>query len=146
MDPQIEIPHARLQDLERLHDFIDAACRGAGADDSVAYALALAVEEASTNIMVHGYAGAPPGPIALRFHAEPGQITITIADEARPFSPDSVPPPDLTSDLEERKIGGLGWYLIRKMVDEVRHEFKPNGRGNVLTLVKRIGDEKTKAP
>ncbi len=141
MDPQIEIPHARLQDLERLHDFIDAACRQAGVDDSAAYALALAVEEAGTNIIVHGYAGAPAGPIVLRFHAEPGQIAITITDDATPFSPDSVPPPDLTSDLEERKIGGLGWHLIRHMVDQVHHEFKPNGRGNILTLTKRIGDK-----
>lgn len=138
MDPQIEIPHARLPDLERLHDFIDAACRAAGVNDSAAYALALAVEEAGTNIIVHGYAGAAPGPIALRFHAAPGQITLTITDDARPFLPDSVPPPDLTTNLEDRKIGGLGWHLIRHMVDEVHHEFKPNGRGNILTLVKKL--------
>ncbi len=138
MDKKIKLPRARLQDLERLHDFIDAACREAGADESTAYALALAMEEACSNIIIHGYAGAPPGPIALTFHASGGQITLTIADDARPFSPDNVPPPDLTTGLEERQIGGLGWHLIRHMVDQTRHEFKPNGRGNILTLVKKF--------
>lgn len=138
MKKDIRVPHARLEDLEGLHDFVAAACREAGADESVASAFALAVEEACTNIVVYGYQDMPPGPIALTFQAEGGQIVITIADNARPFSPDSVPPPDLTTDLEDRQIGGLGWHLIRHMVDEVHHEFKPNGRGNVLTLIKKL--------
>jgi len=137
MGKRIELPHARLEDLERLHEFIEAACRDAGADENVAYALRLAVEETCSNIITHGYRGRAPGPIALSLQVNARQIVITIADRARLFSPDDAPPPNLGAGWEERQVGGLGWYLIRKMVDEVRHQPNPGG-GNRVTLIKRF--------
>jgi serine/threonine-protein kinase RsbW len=89
-------------------------------------------------VITHGYAGRPPGPISVAMLSEPERFTVTIADEAAPFDPESVPEPDLKSGWSEREIGGLGWWLIRKMIDEVTYESKPGG-GNRLTLVKRRG-------
>ncbi len=137
MKRRIGLSHARLEDLPRLHDFIQTACREVGANEDVTYALRLAVEEACTNIIVHGYRGTAPGPIDLSFEANAGQIVVTIADRARPFSPDAIPPPNLGVDWEQRKIGGLGWYLIRKMTDEVQHQPNPGG-GNRITLKKKF--------
>jgi len=137
MSQTIELPHARLEDLGRLHEFIEAACREAGADENVSYALRLAVEEACANIITHGYPDATPGPIEVSLQAGAGQIAMTIADRARPFSPDDAPPPDLSAGWEDRKIGGLGWHLIKRMMDEVRYQPRPGG-GNLLTLTKKI--------
>lgn len=120
-----------------MHDFIEAACREVGADEDVAYTLRLAMEEVCTNIIKHGYTDQPPGPITLTFQAENGQIVMTIADRARPFSPDDAPPPDLSTDWDDRKVGGLGWHLVKHAVDQVLHEPNPGG-GNQVTLIKKF--------
>jgi serine/threonine-protein kinase RsbW len=137
MRTTIDLPHARLQDLSRLHEFIEAGCRQAGADEDVAYALRLGMEEVCTNIIEHGYADQAPGPITVTLQGEPGEMSVTITDRARPFSPDDAPPPDLSPDWENRKIGGLGWHLVRHAVDQVLYEPNPGG-GNQVTLVKKF--------
>ena len=64
------------------------------------------------------------------------KVTIVIRDRAPPFDPAGAPSPDLTSDAEHRPSGGLGWYLVKKMMDEI--DYAPGTpSGNVLTLVKR---------
>ena len=63
---------------------------------------------------------------------------VTLRDHGRRFDPASVPEPDLHSDLEDRDIGGLGLYFVRKLMDEVCFEFIP-GSGNLVTMVKRKG-------
>jgi serine/threonine-protein kinase RsbW len=130
---QITIP-GRLEALPELLDFVDRAC--ASVHEEAAFAMRLAVEEACTNIMKHGYAGAD-GPIRLAMSIEHDRIVAVLCDEAPTFDPDSATPPDLDSGWEERRIGGLGWHLIRQMTDEVHHE-SGAGRGNRLTLVKRL--------
>ena len=137
MKTDIKIPHAQLKDLTRLHDFVESACQQVGADENVSYAARLAVEEVCTNIIKHGYRATSPGPIALSFQADDGQIVITIVDRARPFSPESVPPPDLNADWDARPIGGLGWHLVKHMMDQVLHEPNPGG-GNIVTLIKKL--------
>jgi serine/threonine-protein kinase RsbW len=127
---------ARLENLPALLQFVSDACRGAGASSEDEFALKLAVEEACVNIIVHGYAGREPGPVSVAIRWDPDRFVVTIEDLAAPFQPDSVPEPDLTAGWEEREIGGLGWWLLRKMVDEFEYESVP-GRGNRLTLVKR---------
>jgi anti-sigma regulatory factor (Ser/Thr protein kinase) len=60
---------------------------------------------------------------------------VALRDYGHPFDPSRVPEPDINAGLEERKAGGLGLYLIRKLMDEVHFEFTPDS-GNVLTMVK----------
>jgi serine/threonine-protein kinase RsbW len=129
---------ARIESLPRILEFVEASSRRAGAADSERFAVKLAVEEACVNIILHGYEGMSPGPIDLALEEGTGEIRVTIADRARPFPPSDAPAPDVTSGWEERRPGGLGWFLIRKMMDEVHYEPVPEG-GNRLTLVKRLG-------
>jgi anti-sigma regulatory factor (Ser/Thr protein kinase) len=56
----------------------------------------------------------------------------------KPFDPSGVKEPDLKADLSERQIGGLGIYLMRKLMDTVRYESNPK-TGNLLTMTKRRG-------
>jgi len=96
--------------------------------------LQLAVEEAVANTIVHGYRGGA-GDVAITIHATEGAVEVRIEDRAPPFNPLSLPDPDRESGLDERRIGGLGIYLIRQVVDHVTYHF--SGGKNVLTLVKR---------
>ena len=134
-DGTIERP-ARLEEVPVLLDFLRARLAEAGAGDAVWQALRLAVDEACSNVIAHGYRGAA-GTIRLAVAVADGRAVVTVTDEAPPFDPALVPPPDLDAPWAERRSGGLGWHLIRSVVDEVRH--RPAGaRGNVLTLVKRL--------
>ena len=129
---------ARRERLGELLAFIERACTRAALDPDVAFDVRLAAEEAVTNVIDHGYAGvAAPGPIAVRFHHDPRQVVVTIDDLAPPFDPATIRPADLSAPLEQRRIGGLGWHFVTRVMDEVRHEHRLP-RGNRLTLVKRL--------
>ena len=141
MNREIEV-EARPENLEEIRDFIDAACADAQVGRSDTHGLKVAVDEACSNVVEHGYAGLPPGPISVRFEADDRTISVTIGDRGRPFDPADAPAADVVSDWERRPIGGLGWHLIRLLVDEIRYESDPES-GNRLTLVKARGSDKT---
>lgn len=94
----------------------------------------LAVEEAVTNVIMHGYDG-QAGEISILCKASRGIIEIQIEDTAPPFDPLSVPDPDFTADIQDRRIGGLGIFLIRRVMDDIM--YRNNEGKNILVLVKR---------
>lgn len=94
----------------------------------------LAVEEAVTNVIMHGYAG-NPGQIALTCRTTHGLVEVQIEDTAPQFNPLSIPQPDIDGDIEERKIGGLGVFLIQQVMDEVIYRYE-DGK-NILVLIKK---------
>ncbi|MCA1581074.1 MAG: ATP-binding protein [Acidobacteria bacterium] len=120
--------------LASVREFVGEQCLRAGADPQACFDLKLAVDEACTNIVVHGFAGKPPGRMTVSFACEGGRMTVVIEDRGRPFDPDRIPAPDLEAPVEEREPGGLGWHLIRQTVDHFRYE--SDSAGNRLTLVK----------
>ena len=80
------------------------------------------------------------GEIECTCDTDDKSLTIIIRDHGKTFDPSSVRPPDLDADLEDRPIGGLGVFLMKQLMDEVR--FEPLGEsGNVLTMVKRHQDQ-----
>jgi serine/threonine-protein kinase RsbW len=95
----------------------------------------LAVEEVITNIIAHGYGGDTGGEILVSCRAGREIVVIRIEDRAIPFNPLILPEPDLTDDLEDRKIGGLGIFLIRQVMDETEYHFE-DGK-NILVLIKK---------
>jgi anti-sigma regulatory factor (Ser/Thr protein kinase) len=94
----------------------------------------LAVEELITNIAVHGYRGTG-GPVTVSCSFEDDHAVIQLADSAPAFDPLSVPEPDIDADVSDRKIGGLGIYLVRQVMDGISYRFE-NG-SNILTLKKK---------
>jgi anti-sigma regulatory factor (Ser/Thr protein kinase) len=132
------VREARRERLGDLLDFVDRACARAQLASDVAFDVRLATEEAVTNVIEHGYAGVEtPGPISVRFHRDSQQVVVTIDDLASPFDPATIRPADPSAPLEKRRIGGLGWHFVTRVMDEVRHELR-HPRGNRLTLVKRL--------
>ena len=83
---------------------------------------------------MHGYAG-KPGTIALTVVVEAGTVKVEIRDKAPAFNPLSIKEPDLSADLADRVIGGMGIFLIRKVMDAVSYEYV-NGE-NVLRMEKK---------
>ena len=135
---------ARPENLKVIRDFIEDACRGAEVAASDTHALKLAVDEACNNLVEHGYAGRTGGsPMTVVFEADGEKVEISVTDRGRPFDPALAPEPDLDAGWEERRIGGLGWHLIRKLVDEIRYDSREE-TGNRLTLVKRRTPRETK--
>lgn len=129
----IERP-ARRQELAALLQFVVDTGTNEGLDALTLSDLRLAVEEACTNLIEHAYPPGAAGPISLSLRAERECIIVEIRDRAPPFDPANVTPPDLEASLEDRPIGGLGWHLIRGVMDEVRYD--SDAAGNRLTLVK----------
>jgi serine/threonine-protein kinase RsbW len=99
-------------------------------------ALNVALDEAVSNALNHGYDAGARGNIAVRLRRQPDSVLVEIEDDGRPFDPLQAPPPDLTSPLAERPIGGLGVHIIRNLMDEVTYA-RVDGR-NILKLVKHL--------
>lgn len=135
------LPSARLQDLAAIRAFLHSAASELGVDDSTIPDLVIAVNEAAANILRHGYHG-KTGPIEIEVEVErePESIVIRLRDEAPPFDPTTVAPPDLSIPLERKRAGGLGVHLTRTGVDEMTHSALHNA-GNELTLVKSLRDQ-----
>lgn len=125
---------AHLDQLVSIRAFIDEAGGKLALKDSALADLRLVVDEAVTNVIVHGYDG-QQGTVDLQIKAQEDSVIITIRDQARPFDPALVNAPQLNTALEDRAFGGMGIFLIKQMTDEA--EFLPlPGGGNELRLVK----------
>ena len=123
--------------MAAFRTFVEEACRRVGADDSTCFDLKLAVDEACSNLIVHGYQGREPGTIAVAFSLDGDEIVITITDHAPPFRPEDAPVPLLDVPAIERRPGGLGWHLIKQIADRLDYESDPE-TGNRLTMVKKF--------
>jgi len=94
----------------------------------------LAVEEAITNVINHGYKKTG-GQIVISSRICPERIEVQIMDTAPRFNPLSVPEPDLDSTIDDRNVGGLGIFLIRQVMDEVSYRYE-DGK-NIFSLTKK---------
>lgn len=127
---------AELETLGVFRDFIETECARFGIPEEVVDDLKLAMDEACSNIIMHGYEGMDPGSIILALQFLPERVIVQITDFGHVFEPDQALAPDLESTLEERQVGGLGWYLIFQTMDRVEYEY--SGAGNVLTMHKQL--------
>ncbi|MGA2161837.1 MAG: ATP-binding protein [Methanoregula sp.] len=125
---------ALLDEIPGVSFELEQCMRSSGFSDEQILDLQLAVEEAITNIIVHGYAGTP-GTIAIRCRAGPDEAIVEIFDNAPAFDPLQVPEPDTSTDLDDREIGGLGIFLTRQVTDAVMYRYEQGQ--NILTLTKK---------
>jgi serine/threonine-protein kinase RsbW len=131
MEDRFELEmESKLENLAVIGDFIADSMREFGLADPKIFEIQMAVDEACTNIINYGYT---VGMINISCRRRDEDVLVVIKDRGKPFDPMSVPPPDLDASLEKRKIGGLGVYFMKTLVDEVKYEFK-DGK-NVLTMV-----------
>ena len=129
---------ATLDSLAAISDFITDGTMRAGLDDRAAWQVQLAVDEAATNIIQHGYHDTSRGDIELAWRLDGDEFVVTLRDHGRSFKPEDVPAPDVTSPLEERQAGGLGLFIMGRLMDSVTFTFDEQ-HGNLLTMGKRVG-------
>jgi serine/threonine-protein kinase RsbW len=135
--PNMNFP-ARFEFLDEIREFVAQVAREGGFTDKEIYSLQLAADEAASNIIEHAYEGISNADIDITCNMYGDTLTITMLDTGISFNPSKVKQPNLKADLSDRQIGGLGVYLMRKLMDEVRYE--SNSRtGNLLTMTKRRG-------
>src|SRR5215216_6430174 len=127
---------AKFEFLDEIRDFVGEVARAGGFSDKDVYNIQLATDEAASNIIEHAYENQPDGILDLSCGSRKDAITIILIDHGESFDPSDVPPPDLKADLSDRKIGGLGLFLMRKLMDEVHYESRPD-RSNILTMINR---------
>jgi serine/threonine-protein kinase RsbW len=135
--PNITFP-AKFEFLDEIREFVADVAREGGFTDKEIYSLQLAADEAASNIMEHAYAGNPNANLDIQCDMRGDSLVIMMHDVGSSFDLSQVKQPNLTADLSERQIGGLGVYLMRKLMDEVRYESDPH-TGNLLTMIKRRG-------
>lgn len=126
---------ATIDAIEQVSLYLEACLEQSGVPMMEAARIQLAVEEAVTNVVTHGYEGTG-GEVSVQCVPSPDLVQITITDAGPAFDPTKIPPADIMADLEHRNIGGLGVHLIRSVMDEVRYTREMNE--NRLTLVKRL--------
>lgn len=127
---------AKFEYLDEIREFVGMIARDGGFSDKDVYNIQLATDEAASNIIEHAYESIADGTLELSCGVREDLITIVLVDHGESFDPSEIPLPDLKADLSNRKIGGLGIFLMRKLMDEVHYEVKPN-KSNVLTMTKR---------
>ena len=126
---------ASLDNLGQIRDFVNEAMTDFGATASCAADMQLAVDEAVTNIVVHGYQDG--GDVEVEVQSNDGVMLVHVRDHAPQFAPTNESGADLSiGPLEQPAAGGFGLHLIRGMVDSAEYGVTADGR-NELTLIKR---------
>lgn len=126
---------ARFEFLDEIRELVASVARDGGFSDKAIYSLQLAADEAASNIIEHAYEGVSDAVLDLTCDMRGDEIIISMRDTGRSFNIKSVKEPNLKADLSERQIGGLGVYLMRKLMDTVNYESSKSG--NLLTMTKR---------
>jgi hypothetical protein len=105
-----------------------------GATPSMVYLASLTIEELVTNCIKYAYDDAGEHPIGIELEMADGAMRLSVSDDGRPFNPLTLPPPDLSLPAEERPVGGLGIYILRKHSD--RMDYRRSGATNHVTVWK----------
>lgn len=120
-----------------VRDFIADAAKNFGFDEENINKIIMAVDEACTNIIKHAYESKPGLPIDITVDAEDKKFSVIIKDKGKHFSPEKVTPPDMKEYLHKYKVGGLGIYLMKTLMDEIKYNIQP-GVQNEVKLVKYL--------
>lgn len=128
---------AKIENFEVLMGFIEETLVFSGFHGKEAIAVVTACEELIVNVINYAYPGSE-GNIEVKFDTEKNSILLTFTDDGVPFNPLKIPEVDTQLLAHEREIGGLGIHMVKKLMDEVRYEYK-EGR-NILTIKKTFKD------
>lgn len=130
--------NAAVENIEVVTDFVNEELEKLGCPVKARRQIDVAIDELFGNIARYAYSP-DVGKATVRFAVEedPLEVTITFIDNGVPFNPLEKSNPDTSLSAEERPIGGLGIFLVKKTMDLVEYEYK-NGQ-NILKIKKNIG-------
>ncbi len=123
--------------LLQVREFVSKFSVSCGFDAEEANKVILAVDEACTNIIKHAYKYAPKGEIKISAGFSNDKLEIILTDDGIVFDSGQIPDPDLSQYIKDKRIGGLGMFLMRKLMDEVIYERLDSGQ-NKVSLIKYL--------
>lgn len=128
---------ALVSNLPDVLEFVDIELESVGCDMKTQMMIEIAVEELFTNVAKYAY-GRKTGEsvIRIRHLEDPKAVEITFEDTGIPYDPLAREDPDVTMSAEERAIGGLGIFMVKKSMDDVTYEFRDGH--NIVRILKLL--------
>lgn len=128
---------AETEELPKVLDYVEQALESNRCSVKDQTAICVAVEEVFINVASYAYTeGSGDVTLDIGFDAESRDVTFRMMDRGVPFDPLQKPDPDITLAVEDRPIGGLGIFIVKKTMDSVHYSYE-NGK-NILTMIKKI--------
>ena len=127
---------ASTKHLAEVRDFVAAHAKNIGLSDKDISEIRLAVDEAYTNIIKHAYNNHGTEKVNIEIGSDAQKLWISLIDEGESFDPKTYSEPDLMQRIKDKKRGGMGVYLIRKVMDQVQYNRK--GQKNEIRMVKKL--------
>ena len=133
---QMTLP-AKRRNIPLIIDFVNRELESMGCSRKTEAQIDIAIDELYSNIANYGYEE-DDGQVTVTLDTDtvPRTVTISFTDEGKPFNPLERADPDITLSAKDRKIGGLGIYMVKKSMDDVLYEYK-DGK-NILTIRKTL--------
>jgi anti-sigma regulatory factor (Ser/Thr protein kinase) len=125
---------ADINELASVTVFLEEELDKAEASPKLMVTFAVALEELFVNVAHYAYPDSK-GTVKIGIDTSGDSIVVQLTDSGIPFDPVAKPDPDITESADERKIGGLGIYMVKKSMDSMTYEYKDNQ--NILTISKR---------
>ncbi len=125
-----------ISEVGKLNAFVEEIGNEFSLSSDIIFNLNLVLEEAVVNVINYAYPKEEHEFIYLSAHMHEGSIILVLTDTGKEFDPTLAPEVDITLSADERPIGGLGIFLIRQIMNEVRYE-RIEGK-NILTLEKKL--------
>jgi len=125
-----------IRQIPQLADFVETIAQESNLDQALAMTLNLALEEAVTNVIMYAYPKGSQGLVDLEAIVRKDSLVFILSDSGKPFDPTAAPSADISLNVEERPIGGLGIYMVMNIMDKVVYR-RDNDR-NILTMTKKI--------
>jgi anti-sigma regulatory factor (Ser/Thr protein kinase) len=127
---------ATKENLLKVNEFVEMNLEKIECPMKAMMQISVAVEEIYINIASYAYGDAIGQAEILLDTDTVGQVSITFMDSGTPYDPLAKEDPDITLSAEERGIGGLGIFMVKKSMDDVQYKYE-DGK-NILTLVKKV--------
>lgn len=128
---------SKTENLSLIRDFVSTAAIDAGIQTDAVENIILAVDEACTNIIKHAYQSFPDGELIIKTKSTLSRFVVSITDYGKSFEPEIIPEPDLQKYYRQKRVGGLGMYLMKTLMDDVKYVSVP-GKYNEVLLSKNI--------
>ena len=133
----IMVINANTRYLAIIGDFVRSNAKIAGFGEMEACSIELALDEMVSNSIIHGYTGSLKGEIKVQIFLITNGIKIVFEERGREFNPFTTEEPDLDAPLSERKIDGLGLFIVKQIMDEIYFE-SPDDKLKRFTLIKWV--------
>ena len=129
---------ADKKEVGRVVDFINGFLEKKDMNSKIISQIDITVDEICSNIFNYAYKD-KKGQVLVEISYKDNAVTIRFVDTGVKFNPLEKEDPDVNLSLQERKVGGLGIYLVKQLMDDVKYEYSPK-KENILTIIKKVGE------